>query len=72
MTNLVEFDVRFITRKKLDETLQMDIDTEVKNIFRMAGLDDIEKRVRNKVAVWFKAPNGKSWVFKSKPGYEHI
>jgi len=72
LTQYREYDVRFITRKKLDEELQMEIDTEIKNLFTMAGLDDIKKHHRNKVLTWFKTPNGKSWAFKSKLGYKHV
>ena len=72
LTQLTEYDVRLITKKKLDENMQMDIDTEIKNLFTMAGLDNIDRHSRNKVVTWFKAPNGKSWTFKSGPGYKHI
>ena len=72
LTQLREYDVRLITKKKLDEKMQMEIDTEIKNLFTMAGLDSIERYQRNKVVTWFKAPNGKSWTFKSGPGYKHI
>ena len=72
LTQLKEYDVRLITKKRLDEKIQMEIDTEIKNLFTMAGLDNIEKHLRNKVVTWFRAPNGKSWTFKSSPGYKHI
>lgn len=67
-----EYDVRFITKKKLDAETQTEIDTEIKNLFTMAGLDDIQKYKRDTVVTWFKAPNGKSWTFLGKPGYIHI
>jgi len=72
LTQLKEYDVRLITKKRLDEKMQMEIDTEIKNLFTMAGLDSIERFQRNKVVTWFKAPNGKSWTFKSGPDYKHI
>jgi len=72
LTNLREYDVRFIVNKKLEPEIQMEIDTEVKNLFKMAGLDEKERHLRNKIATWFKTPRAKDWSFHAKPGYEHI
>lgn len=72
LTNLREYDVRFITKTKLEPEVQMEIDTEMKNLFKMAGLDEKERHLRNKICVWFKTPREKEWNFHSKPGYEHI
>ena len=72
LTNVREYDVRLITKRKVDAETQMEIDTEVKNLFKMAGLDENEISKRNKIAVWFKTPAQKDWSFTAKPGYEHI
>jgi hypothetical protein len=72
LTNVREYDVRFITPKKLDAEVQMQIDTEVKNLFKMAGLDEMEKFQRNKIATWFKTSRQKDWSFHSTPNYQHI
>lgn len=72
LTNNREYDVRFITPKKLEPEVQMEIDTEIKNLFRMAGLDEKERYTRNKIAVWFKTPNAKDFSFHAHPGYDHI
>lgn len=73
LTNNREYDVRFTVRKKLPLETQQEIDTEVKTLFKMAGLDEVEKGKygRNKIQVWFKTPQGKDWSFHAKPGYEH-
>ena len=73
LTNNREYDVRFQVRKKLPLETQEEIDSEVKTLFRMAGLDEIEqgRYKRNKIQVWFKTPQAKDWSFHSKPGYEH-
>lgn len=72
LTNNEEYDVRFITPKKLEPEIQMEIDTEVKNLFKMAGLDEKKRYLRNKICVWFRTPRQKDWSFHSNPGYEHI
>ena len=72
LTNNREYDVRFIVKRKLDPVIQEEIDTEVKTLFRIAGLDEKERFLRNKIAVWFKTPNSKDWSFHSRPNYEHI
>ena len=72
LTNNEEYDVRFITQKKLEPEIQMEIDTEVKNLFKMAGLDEKKRYLRNKICVWFRTPRQKDWSFHSNPGYEHI
>ena len=71
LTNHREYDVRLITKKKLEPEIQMEIDSEIKNLFKLASLDVKERYTRNKVVTWFKSPNGKEWKFHSKPGYEH-
>ena len=73
LTNNREYDVRFQVRKKLPLETQQEIDTEVKTLFRMAGLDEVEqgRYKRNRIQVWFKTPQSKDWSFHSKPGYEH-
>jgi len=72
LTNNREYDVRFITKKKLEPEVQMEIDAEIKNLFRMASLDEKERWTRNKIAVWFKTPNAKEFSFHGKAGYDHI
>lgn len=72
LTNNEEYDVRFITPKKLEPEVQMEIDSEVKNLFKMAGLDEKKRHLRNKICVWFKTPRQKDWSFHSKQGYEHV
>lgn len=71
LTNHTTYDVRFITPKKIDASIQQEIDTELKNLFKMAGLDEKERHTRNKLMVWFKTPREKSWSFKSQGNYEH-
>ena len=73
LSNNREYDVRFTVRKKPEPEIQQEIDAEMKNLFKMAGLDEIEinRYRRNKIQVWFKTPQGKEWSFHSKPGYEH-
>lgn len=66
-----EYMVRFITKKKLDVDIQMKIDSEVKSIFRMTGLDDTEGTTKNKITSWFKYTGGKYWSFTRKDEYEH-
>lgn len=72
LTNNREYDVRFITTKKLSPLVQEEIDTDVKNLFKMAGLDEVERYTRNKVATWFKTPRSKDFSFHSTPNYDHI
>lgn len=74
LTGRREYDVRFITEKKLDSETQMEIDTELKELFRMAALDETEREARfsNIIASWFKTPREKDFSFSSKPGYKHI
>ena len=70
-----EYDVRFYTTRKIPPEVQEEIDTEVKNLFKMAGLDEYEDRRnrRNIVAVWFKRRGAKDFSFHSTtPGYNHI
>ena len=72
LTNWREYDVRFITPKKLGPEVQMEIDSEIKSLFKMASLDDVERHQRNKIVTWFKTPRAKEWSFHSPPNYEHI
>lgn len=71
LTNYTEYDVRFLTSEPLESDVQMEIDTEVKTLFKMVGLDNVERYTKNKICVWFKQPRQKDWTFKSAPGYEH-
>lgn len=71
LTNYREYDVRFLTSEPLESDVQMEIDTEVKTLFKMVGLDNVERYTKNKIVVWFKEPRRKEWTFKSSPGYEH-
>lgn len=72
LTNNREYDIRFIVKKKLEPHVQEEIDTEIKNLFRVAGLDEKERHTRNKIVTWFKTPRQKDWSFHARPGYEHI
>lgn len=69
-----EYDVRIRVPKKLSPEIQMEIDTELKKIFKMASLDVVDsgKNYPNSIAVWFKTPNQKDWTFHSKQDYKHI
>jgi hypothetical protein len=69
--NYEEYDVRFKTLKKLTPEVQQEIDSEVKKLFTMAGLDEKERHLRNKVMVWFKTPNAKDWAFHATQNYTH-
>ena len=71
LSNHTTYDVRFITPKKVEASIQQEIDTELKNLFKMAGLDEKERYTRNKLMAWFKTPREKSWSFHSQPNYEH-
>jgi hypothetical protein len=66
-----EYDVRFRTSKKLPAEIQVEIDKEVKTLFRMAGLEEIQsgKYKPNEIKVWFKTPNAKDWSFTSTYEY---
>jgi hypothetical protein len=68
-----EYDVRFKVKEKLPSETQVKINEDVKSLFRMASLDELEtnKRKRNTIKVWFKTPNSKDWSFSSPLGYEH-
>ena len=72
LSNNREYDVRFLTKRKLDQEVQMEIDTDVKSLFKMASLDEVERYTKNKICVWFKTPRQKDWTFHSKLGYDHI
>ena len=72
LTNNREYDVRFITKTKLDSKLQEQIDTEVKSLFKMSGLDQVERHTRNKIATWFKTPRAKDFSFHASYNYDHI
>lgn len=71
LTNYREYDIRFKVKKKLDPNVQTEIDSDVKDLFRMASLDEKERWLRNRVKTWFKTPNSKEWSFHGRPGYEH-
>lgn len=72
--NTKYYNVKLLTPKKLDSNTQEEIDTEIKNLFRMASLDSIEgeNHHKNKISTWFKTPKGKDWTFNSNYGYKHI
>ena len=71
--NRRSFDVRIRTPRRLEPKIQMEIDSEIKNLFKMASLDTKEREnfTRNNIVTWFKTPNSKEWTFHSSPGYEH-
>lgn len=71
LTNNRIYDVRFIVKTKPEPQIQQEIDTEMKNLFKLASLDEKERYLRNKIMVWFKTPRGKDWTFHSLPNYEH-
>lgn len=73
ITNNREYDVRFRVRKKLPAEIQVEINEDVKSLFRMAGLDEVEtgKYKPNIIKVWFKTPNARDWSFTSPHGYKH-
>ena len=65
------YDVRFIVKEKLPSEIQQEIDSEVKLLFKMAGLEKIEEDgyERNKIKVWFKTPREKEFTFSHLMGY---
>lgn len=65
LTNFLEYDVRFITKKKLPVNDQVMIEKEVQSLFKMAGLDNKvkNKTQSNKVMIWFKTPREKEFYF---------
>ena len=71
LTNYTTYDVRFMTPKKLEPSIQQEIDSELKNLFIMAGLDEKERWLRNRIKTWFKTPREKEWNFHPEPGHEH-
>lgn len=71
LTNNRIYDVRFITKTKPEPEIQQEIDIEIKNLFKLASLDEKERYLRNKIMVWFKTPHQKDWTFHSLPNYEH-
>ena len=68
-----EYSLRFRTRKKLPAEVQVQINEDVKSLFKMAGLDEAEnvKYRPNTIKVWFKTPNAKDWSFTSPHDYKH-
>jgi len=73
LTNHTEYDVYLLTKTKLPIEDQMRIDSEVKNFFKMAGLDKIgqNKTQKDNILVWFKTPRAKEWSFHGAPDYKH-
>ena len=65
------YEIRFISDVSLDADIQMEIDTELKNIFKMTGIGEKNERT-TKIVSWFKSPDDDDWSFKSKHGYNHI
>jgi hypothetical protein len=67
------YGVRFITKTKLPTETQVKIDTELKNLFKAASLDETEiGRYRpNTISVWFKTPREKEFSFRAPTNYEH-
>lgn len=74
LTRRREYDVRFIVKKMPDADVQVEIDQEVRSLFKMAGLDEMEndKGSPNVIYVWFKTPRQKEFSFKSPPNYTRI
>lgn len=70
-TNYREYDIRFKVKKKLEPKVQTEIDSDIKDLFRMASLDEKERWLRNRIKTWFKTPREKEWNFHSEPGHEH-
>lgn len=71
LTNYREYDIRFEVKKKLDPKVQTEIDSDIKDLFRMASLDEKERWLKNRIKTWFKTPKEKEWNFHSEPNYEH-
>ena len=71
--NRRSYDVRIRTPKRLEPEIQMKIDTDIKNLFKMASLDQQERNnfSKNNIVTWFKTPNAKDWSFHGKFDYEH-
>lgn len=69
LANNREYDVRFLTKKKLSPQQQMDIHKEIKNLFKMSGLNEIEKNTRNTILIWFKTPREESFSYHFPPYY---
>lgn len=67
--NRREYEVRFLIKKKIPAEIQVKIDEEVKDLFKMAGLDEIEKHRPNTIEVWFKTPKEKDYSFSSTSDY---
>ena len=67
------YDVRFLTKKELDSEIQEEIDTEIKTIFKMTSLDQIESSNgnRNIIRAWFKTPRQHNYNFTAGPNYSH-
>jgi len=56
----------------LEPEVKMEIDSEIKSLFKMASLDEVEKYQKNKIVTWFKTPRAEEWSFKGIGNYEHI
>lgn len=67
------YGVYFKVKKKLPLELHEKIDTEIKTLFKMAGLEEVEQEGHweSKIQSWFKTPREKGWRFHSGPSYEH-
>jgi hypothetical protein len=65
LTNVREYDVRLITKKKLEPKLQTEIFEEIQSLFQMAGLNEREFLYPNKILVWFKHPRAKDFSYQS-------
>ena len=71
LTNFYEYDVRFLTKKKLSVNEQAEIIREMNTLFKMAALDSISpnKTEKDKIIVWFKTPKAKEFSFSAnQPG----
>ena len=67
--------VNIVTNECLSTEEMMEIDTEVKTLFKMASLTNVSDNPfnigGNKVMLFFDCGDGKGFVFSSKYGYIH-
>lgn len=67
----IEFAVYFKSKKNLTSEEQMEIDTELKSAFQMAGFYQRNPEQDVRILAWFKLPNEKNYSFWPSLDYRH-
>ncbi len=66
----LNYTVDITTSECLSSKKQMEIDTEIKTLFKMLSLDK-KKRKEPKISCFFDCGDGEGFVFNSDYGYKH-